>query len=94
MQVDPDASPEDTLAAWKRIEALRARVVGGEDFATVAKSKGGSDDPSAKTNGGDLGYFSVLQMVYPFENAAYNTPVAGQPTGAHQVRLPHHQGHR
>ncbi|HQV40263.1 MAG: peptidylprolyl isomerase [Flavobacteriales bacterium] len=75
VQVDPDASPEDTLAAWKRIEALRARVVGGEDFATVAKSKGGSDDPSAKTNGGDLGYFSVLQMVYPFENAAYNTPV-------------------
>lgn len=75
VQVAPDASPEDTLAAWKRIEALRARVVGGEDFATVAKEKGGSDDPSAKTNGGDLGYFSVLQMVYPFENAAYKTPV-------------------
>ncbi|MEO5585587.1 MAG: peptidylprolyl isomerase [Flavobacteriales bacterium] len=74
VQVAPDASPEDTLAAWKRTLALRARVVGGEDFATVAKSKGGSDDPSAKTNGGDLGYFSVLQMVYPFENAAYKTP--------------------
>lgn len=71
----PDASPEDTAAAWKRIMALRARVVGGEDFAKVAKSVGGSDDPSARTNGGDLGYFSVLQMVYPFETAAYKTPV-------------------
>lgn len=70
-----DASPEDTAAAWKRIMTLRARVVGGEDFAKVAEGTGGSDDPSAKMNGGDLGYFSVLQMVYPFESAAYNTPV-------------------
>ena len=70
-----DASPEDTLAAWKRINALRDRVLKGEDFAEVARSKGGSDDPSAKSNGGDLGYFSVLQMVYPFETAAYKTPV-------------------
>lgn len=71
--VAAEASPEDTAAAWKRILALRARVVGGEDFAKVAGSS--SDDPSAKTNGGDLGYFSVLQMVYPFETAAYKTPV-------------------
>ena len=73
--VPEDASPEDTASAWKRIMALRTRVVGGEDFAKVAEGPGGSDDPSAKTNGGDLGYFSVLQMVYPFETAAFNTPV-------------------
>lgn len=73
VSVSPEASPEDTAAAWKRIMALRARVAGGEDFAKVAA--GGSEDPSAKTNGGDLGYFSVLQMVYPFETAAYKTPV-------------------
>lgn len=34
-----------------------------------------SDDPSAVENKGDLNYFSVLDMVYPFESAAYNTPV-------------------
>ncbi|MBS1944517.1 MAG: peptidylprolyl isomerase [Bacteroidetes bacterium] len=75
VSLPPDASPEDTAAAWKRIMALRARVAGGEDFTKVAQGPGGSDDPSVKTNGGDLGYFSVLQMVYPFESAAYNTPV-------------------
>jgi peptidyl-prolyl cis-trans isomerase SurA len=75
VKLDENAGPADTLAAWKRIEALRARVMAGEDFAKVAQSPGGSDDPSAKMNGGDLGYFSVLQMVYPFESAAYSTPV-------------------
>jgi len=75
VQVQPDASPEDTLSAWKRINALRDRVVKGEDFATVAKGVGGSEDPSVSKNGGDLGYFSALQMVYPFESAAYGTAV-------------------
>ncbi|MBS1546640.1 MAG: peptidylprolyl isomerase [Bacteroidetes bacterium] len=75
VKLPENPTPEDTLAAWKRINALRARVVGGEDFAAVAKGKGGSDDPSAASNGGDLGYFSVLQMVYPFETVAYKTPV-------------------
>ncbi len=70
-----DASPEDTLAAWKRIVAVRDRILKGEDFASLAKGKGGSDDPSAQKNGGDLGWFSALQMVYPFESAAYNTKV-------------------
>ena len=71
----PEASPEDTMVAWKKIIALRDRVVKGEDFAAVAKAPGGSDDPSASKNGGDLGWFSALQMVYPFENAAYSTAV-------------------
>ena len=30
-----------------------------------------SEDPSAKTNKGDLGFFSVFAMVYSFENACY-----------------------
>jgi len=75
VQVDAEASPEDTLIAWKRINALRDRVLKGEDFASVAKGPGGSDDPSAAKNGGDLGWFSALQMVYPFESAAYKTQV-------------------
>ncbi len=34
-----------------------------------------SEDPSAKENKGVIGYFTAFQMVAPFENAAYNTPV-------------------
>jgi peptidyl-prolyl cis-trans isomerase SurA len=75
IKCEANASPADTLAAYNKIIALRERIMQGEDFATVAKSKNGSDDPSAKDNGGDLGYFSAFQMVYPFEEAAYNTPV-------------------
>ena len=75
IQVAPEATPEDTLVAWNRIVAIRGRVMKGEDFAGIAKAPGGSDDPSAQKNGGDLGWFSALQMVYTFENAAYTTAV-------------------
>jgi peptidyl-prolyl cis-trans isomerase SurA len=34
-----------------------------------------SDDPSVVDNRGDLNYFSSLDMVYPFETAAYTTKV-------------------
>jgi peptidyl-prolyl cis-trans isomerase SurA len=71
------ASPSvgDTARVYQQVMALRARIIEGEDFAAVAKGKGGSEDPSAKQNGGDLGYFTSLQMVYPFENAAYETAI-------------------
>jgi peptidyl-prolyl cis-trans isomerase SurA len=75
VRVEEGASPEDTLAAYNRIMSLKKRIENGEDFATIAKGKGGSDDPSAQRNNGDLGYFTAFQMVYPFEEAAYNTPV-------------------
>lgn len=89
VQVAGDASPEDTLAAWKRILALRDRVMKGEDIGDVARSKGGSDDPSALKNGGDLGWFSALQMVYPFENAAYATKV-GEVSNPVRTRFGYH----
>lgn len=75
IKLDPNASPKDTLAAYNRLLGLKARIEKGEDFASVAKSKLGSEDPSAVNNGGDLGYFTAFQMVYPFEEKAYTTPV-------------------
>lgn len=71
----PNVDPADSLRAWNRLNDLRNRVIAGEDFAKVATSKGGSDDPSARDNAGDLGWFTAFQMVHPFEEAAYNTPV-------------------
>ncbi|MFA0962030.1 peptidylprolyl isomerase [Roseivirga sp. BDSF3-8] len=69
--VDPGASPQDTLAAYQKITALRDRAINGEDFNALARSN--SQDPSAVQNGGNLGYFTSMQMVYPFEEAAYAT---------------------
>lgn len=75
VRIEPGASPADTLAAYNRLLALKARIEKGESFEYVAKGKGGSEDPSAQSNGGDLGYFTAFQMVYQFEDQAYNTPV-------------------
>ncbi len=71
--VDDNALPKDTLAVYNKINSLRSKIVNGEDFESVAKKY--SEDPSAKSNGGDLGYFSAFRMVYPFETAAFNTKV-------------------
>ena len=67
VKVSETALPKDTLDAYNKILKIRARIVKGEDFNKVAAEKGISDDPSSKDNGGDLGFFTSLQMVYPFE---------------------------
>ncbi|GAP43556.1 protein containing PPIC-type PPIASE domain [Lentimicrobium saccharophilum] len=83
IRVDRNAAPADTLMAYKKVMNLRKRILKGEDFGKVAMEA--SDDLSArdrqmegrtiKGNLGDLGYFTVFDMVYPFETGAYNTPV-------------------
>lgn len=68
-----EANPADTLAAYNKAMNIRKRLLAGEAFDKIAHEE--SDDPSAKANGGNLGWFSAFSMVYPFENAAYNVPV-------------------
>lgn len=70
--VDENASPEDTLKAYKKIEDISKKALVEENFGALAVQY--SEDPSAKENKGDLGYFSAFRMVYAFENAAFNTP--------------------
>lgn len=73
IMVSPDATPEDTLKAYKHIMGLRDRIMGGEDFFAVSSEEVHRQQPEAPTrpNEGDLGYFTAFDMVYPFENAAY-----------------------
>ncbi len=63
----------DTTEAWNKIQEIRDLALKGHSFDSLAVKY--SEDPSAKMNKGSLGYFTALQMVYPFENAAYATPV-------------------
>lgn len=75
IRLGQDPSPKDTVTAYGRALNLRNRILAGEDFATVAKGPQGSEDPSVVKNGGDLGYFTALQMVYPFEDAAFKLSI-------------------
>ena len=87
VRIDPNASPEDTLVAYEKAIGIRKRLVKGEPFEVVAK--GSSEDPSVKNNGGDLGFFTVFQMIYPFENAVYNAEI-GQISNPVRTRFGYH----
>ncbi len=84
---DENAAPEDTLKAYNKIVDIRNRVLKGEDFGKLAAEF--SQDPSAKENKGDLGYFSAFRMVYAFESAAFNTPV-GKVSNPIRTRFGYH----
>jgi peptidyl-prolyl cis-trans isomerase SurA len=87
IRVAIDAEPEDSMKAYKKIVELREKALKGEDFGKLARQN--SDDPSAESNNGNLGYFTALQMVYPFETAAYTTPV-GQISQPVRTRFGYH----
>jgi peptidyl-prolyl cis-trans isomerase SurA len=71
--VNNDASPADSLIAFNKINAIKKEINEGMSFDEAAAKY--SEDPTAKENKGSLGYFSAFQMIYEFENAAFNTPV-------------------
>ena len=55
--------------AEDKIKAIIVRLKKGEDFAKVASET--TEDPSGKTTGGDLGYFTKEQMVPEFADVAF-----------------------
>lgn len=57
------------VATKEDAEAVKAELATGKPFEILAMEK--STDPSAKQNGGDLGFFQRGQMVKPFEDAAF-----------------------
>lgn len=67
----PESTVNDTLIAYNKLIEARNFIKAGEDFNQIALKY--SEDPTVKQNGGRIGYFTGLQMVYPFENAAFKT---------------------
>ncbi|MFI5130693.1 MAG: peptidylprolyl isomerase [Chitinophagales bacterium] len=65
------AGNRDTAAASKKLNDVLTRLKKGEDFRKVAEQL--SDEPSAKTNKGDIGYVTVFTLPYAFETIIYTT---------------------
>jgi peptidyl-prolyl cis-trans isomerase C len=92
-----DAKADAAVKAQKRklIDAARARVMKGEDFAKVALEV--SEDPGSAKEGGDLKYFRHGEMVPEFDKAAFTskvgtvTPVIETAFGYHFLKVTDHK---
>jgi peptidyl-prolyl cis-trans isomerase D len=85
------SSEAEVQEAMKKAQELRVKLLAGQDFHKTAEQL--SEDPTAKTNKGDLGWFQSGQMQKPFEQAAMALKVGeiSQPVrttfGVHLIRL-------
>ena len=75
ISVPKNVAPDDTLQYYKKAMNIYYRLKKGEDFDKLADEY--SDDPSTQSsakypNSGDLGYFTSMVMIYPFEKACYD----------------------
>jgi len=78
------ALPKDTVEPYNHAMELAQRARGGEDFYALAREemrrqRMNSKDPLVRQRAdeanpyeGDLGCFTVFDMIYPFESAAYS----------------------
>ncbi|MBR5823905.1 MAG: peptidylprolyl isomerase [Paludibacteraceae bacterium] len=64
---------DDTLTSYNKALEVIARLSAGEDFGKVADET--SADQSVARNHGYLGWFTALQLVWPFEKAMYDLPL-------------------
>lgn len=86
------ATHQERLDNKARLDSIRTAILNGADFAEMAKKF--SADRSAVRNGGHMGYIYANMYPYPFELAAFSTPV-GQiseviedaPYGYHIVKV-------
>ncbi len=116
IQCPPTATAEEEAAAREKIERARVRVTTGEpivvgkgkrakvkpgkveDFNAVAVEM--SEDPSTASNEGRIGWVTALRFIYPFEEAAYTTPVDSisevfrSPFGFHILKVEEEAPHR
>lgn len=70
LKLDATASPSDTLKAYSFLDSLKQTIGSKQEFEEMARRF--SQDGSAR-NGGNLGWFTAMHMVAPFEEGAYKT---------------------
>lgn len=72
--------------ALDKIKAIRSKVTAANFSATATKE---TQDPTGKTNGGDLGWFAKGRMVPEFENTAFKMKV-GEISGPIKTQFGYH----
>ncbi len=82
-----DPTVMDTLRAYEKAANAYNALKRGGKFGETAQAY--SDDPSAKTNRGDIGYITVFTLPYELETLAYTTPV-GQYSRPYRTRGGYH----
>jgi len=70
--LDAEADGEEEAAAKADVAEIRQRILGGEDFAAVAREL--SQDPGSAAQGGELGFIERGLMDPAFEQAAFALP--------------------
>ena len=70
IKVDSDRTQEEAL---EEINAIRDRLVGGEDFAEIASEL--SEDVGSKEDGGDLGFAARSKYVKEFSDSLWSLDV-------------------
>lgn len=91
IRVDEKAPPEEIRLAMQKALAVLHEARQGKDFVALAKEY--SDDPAAKTDGGDLGTFKRGEMLADLEKAILPLKpgevgeLVSTPSGLHIVKL-------
>lgn len=67
--VNPKLTKKEKESYRDRVEALRLRIKGGEDFGTLARLY--SQDPGSAAEGGDLGFMDRTMLVKEFAATAF-----------------------
>ena len=85
------SASDDKAAALIKIESLKKEIEQGADFSEIAKKH--SQDPGSATQGGDLGWIALGEMVKPFEQALFDmkkgavSEVVESQFGYHLIKL-------
>jgi peptidyl-prolyl cis-trans isomerase SurA len=82
-----NASPADTVRAYEKAMTAYNELKKGKKFGETAMAF--SDDPTVKTNRGDIGYVTVLSLPYELENLAYSL-ASGQWSKPHRSKGGYH----